>query len=183
MKKILLISGKAMSAKDTSANIMKEQLESKGERVLICHYADLLKYICRTFFNWDGIKDDKGRTILQHVGTDVIRNKNDRPDYWVDFIIDILWMFYDEWDYVLVPDCRFPNECERMFEEFDGGKYNIVKSIRVTRPNFDSGLSIEQLTHPSECALDDYKFDYYIENNGTLDDLKLKVKDLLDNIK
>ena len=184
MKKIILVSAKARNGKDAVAELAKRELESKGERVLICHYADLLKYICKTFFAWNGIKDDKGRTILQHVGTDTIRMKNDRPDYWVDFIVDILWMFYDEWDYVFIPDCRFENEIERMKDEFDGNPYGRDKviSLRVNRPNFDSGLSQEQLNHPSECALDNYKFDYYIENNGTLDDLRLKVKDLLDNI-
>lgn len=179
MKKIILVSAKARNGKDSVAELAKQELESKGERVLICHYADLLKYICKTFFNWNGIKDDNGRTILQHVGTDVIRNKNHAPDYWVDFIANLLWMFYDEWDYILIPDTRFPNELERMIDNF--GKERIV-SLRTNRPNFDSGLSQEQLNHPSECALDDYKFDYYIENNGTLDDLQLKVKDLLDNI-
>ena len=183
MKKIILISGKAQSSKDTSAQFMKSHLESKGERVLICHYADLLKYICKTFFDWDGNKDDKGRTLLQYVGTDVIRMKNNRPDYWVDFIIDILWMFYDEWDYVLIPDTRFTNEVERMKSEFNGSwDYSLVQSIRVNRPNFDSGLSIEQLSHPSECALDGYEFDHYITNDGTLDELNDKIKVLLDRL-
>lgn len=183
MNKIILISGKAQSSKDTSAQFMKSYLESKDERVLICHYADLLKYICKTFFNWDGVKDDKGRTILQHVGTDTIRMKNERPDYWVDFIIEILWMFYDEWDYVLIPDCRFPNEIERMKSEFNGSwDYNLVQSVRVNRPNFDSGLSIDQLTHSSECALDNYEFDHYITNDGTIEELEVKVKNLVDNI-
>ena len=179
MKKIILVSAKARNGKDAVAELAKQELELKGERVLICHYADLLKYICKTFFNWDGVKDDNGRTILQHVGTDVIRVKNHAPDYWVDFIANLLWMFYDEWDYILVPDTRFPNELERMIDNF--GKERIT-SLRVNRPNFDSGLSQEQLNHSSECALDDYEFDYYIENNSTLEDLQLKVKDLLDNI-
>ena len=179
MKKILLISGKAQSSKDTSAQFMKSHLESKGERVLICHYADLLKYICKTFFDWDGVKDDKGRTILQHVGTDVIRMKNHAPNYWVDFIANLLWMFYDEWDYIIIPDTRFPNELERMIDNF--GEERIV-SLRINRPNFDSGLSQEQLNHPSECGLDDYEFDHYITNDGTLDELDNKLKILLDRL-
>ena len=183
MKKIVLISAKAQHGKDTVADLTKSYLESKGERVLICHYADLLKYICKTFFNWDGVKDDKGRTILQHVGTDTIRMKNNRPDYWVDFIIEILWMFYDEWDYVLIPDCRFPNEVERMKSEFNGSwDYSLVQSIRIDRPNFDNGLSEEQLNHPSECALDNYEFDHYITNDGTIEELEIKIKDLVDKL-
>ena len=41
---VILFSGSASSGKDYVANIMKEQLEEKGNRVLITHYADLLKY-------------------------------------------------------------------------------------------------------------------------------------------
>ena len=194
MKKILLISAKAQNGKDTVADFMKSYLESKGELVLICHYADLLKYICKTFFNWDGVKDDKGRTILQHVGTDVIRRK--KPEFWVDFIIEVIDLFYDEWDYVLIPDTRFPNEIEEMvfhyrksvsvngklMEQLCGVKCEKVKSLRVTRPNFNSGLSEEQLNHPSECALDGYEFDYTIENNGTLEDLQIKCENLVDKL-
>lgn len=162
--KVIAISGRAQSGKDTSANMLREQLEAHGERVLIAHYADLLKYICRTFFGWDGKKDERGRRILQYVGTDVIRRKI--PDYWVDFIISILELFGDNWDYVLIPDSRFPNEIETLKEHgFD------VEHIRVVRPNFKSPLTAEQQKHPSETALDNVTPDYYFNNDGTLEDL------------
>ena len=192
MKKIILISGKAQSSKDTSASFMKSYLESKGERVLITHYADLLKYICKTFFNWDGNKDEIGRSILQHVGTDVVREQN--PDYWVHFTIGIIDLFKDEWDYILIPDVRFPNEVEEMVDSFGrdyemdnygricSEKNNIVKSVRITRQGYDNGMTWEQLNHPSECALDDYEFDYYIDNNGTIEELEIKMKDLVDKL-
>lgn len=167
--KIICISGKAQHGKDTSAAMMKELLEADGKRVLIAHYGDLVKYVCKTFFGWDGNKDEKGRTILQHVGTNIVRQQ--RPEFWVDFIIDILTLFDGEWDYVLIPDCRFPNEIERMKKEF----YD-VSSLRITRENFVSPLSEEQQRHPSETALDDYEFDFTIFNNGTTDDLRTMLK-------
>ena len=176
--KLILISAKLQNGKDTTAELLKTELENKGQRVLIAHYADLLKYICRTFFGWDGNKDEKGRTILQYVGTDIIRHQCE--DYWVKFMMDFLFMFRKEWDCVLIPDTRFPNEVEYANSSWIGEEN--VHTIRVNRPNFNSGATKEQLNHPSECALDDYEFDYYIENNGTLEDLQLKVKDLLDNI-
>lgn len=182
MKKIILISAKAQHGKDTFALLSKEYLESKGERVLVCHYADLLKYICANFFEWNGAKNDVGRKILQHVGTDVIRNRENRPDYWVDFIIDILEMFGDEWDYVLIPDTRFPNEIYKMSGSFDDVEKNTVHCVRIVRDNFDSGLSKEQLSHPSECALDDFDFDYYVYNNSSLENLRQKVKFVVDEI-
>ena len=139
--KIITISGHAQNGKDFCANLIKQKLESRGNKVLITHYADLLKYICKTFFNWDGRKNTEGRTLLQYVGTDVIRKKN--PDYWVNFIIGIFNLFPDEWDYVLIPDTRFPNENNLMKEYFD------VTTVRVTRPNYDNGLTEEQQNHES----------------------------------
>lgn len=157
--KIITISAKARGGKDFCANIIKEQLEREGNKVLIAHYADLLKYIMRTFFNWNGEKDEVGRTLLQRVGTDVIRKQN--PNYWVDFIIGILKMFPSEWDYVIVPDTRFPNENDELKRKgFD------VVTVRVVRPDFDNGLTEIQKQHESETALDNYNFDYKITNKG-----------------
>lgn len=112
--KVITISGKAQNGKDTTAGLLKAALEADGYKVLIAHYADLLKYICKQFFGWDGQKDDAGRHILQYVGTDIIRQK--RPDYWVGFVASILELFPNEWDYVLIPDCRFPNEIDYLKE-------------------------------------------------------------------
>ena len=167
--KVILISGKAQNGKDTTASILKQTLVDNGDRVLITHYADLLKYICTNYFGWDGKKDDKGRQMLQYVGTDVIRKQN--PTLWVDFVAMILKYFKENWDYVIIPDCRFPNEITRMIEAgFD------TIHLRVHRPNFESPLTQEQQNHPSETALDDFGADVYIENNSTLTDLKYKIR-------
>ena len=176
--KLILISAKLQHGKDTTAGLLKVELEKNGNKVLICHYADLLKYICKTFFNWDGKKDDKGRTILQYVGTDIIRHQCE--DYWVKFMMEILFMFRKEWDYVLIPDTRFPNEIEYANSSWIGEEN--VYTIRINRPNFNSGATEEQLNHPSECSLDEYEFDHYITNDGTLDELNDKVKLLLDRL-
>lgn len=163
--KVITISGKAQNGKDTTAGLLKAALEADGYKVLITHYADLLKYICKQFFGWDGQKDDAGRHILQYVGTDIIRQK--RPDYWVGFVTSILELFPNEWDYVLIPDCRFPNEIDYLKE---AGLDTV--NLRVVRKNFKSPLTPEQQAHPSETALDDVEPDYYITNNGSMTDLK-----------
>ena len=170
--KIYAISGKAQHGKDTFANILYEELTNQGHRVLLIHYADLLKFICKSLFNWNGQKDEKGRQILQYVGTDVVRNK--RPDYWVQFVVDMIELFGDNWDYVLIPDTRFLNEIDVLKENF-----NNVKHIRVIRPNFESTLTDEQKKHPSETALDDYQPDIEVTNAGTIEDLKALVKEFV----
>jgi hypothetical protein len=166
--KVILISGKAQHGKDTIAGFLKKKLESSGEKVLIAHYGDLVKYVCKTFLGWNGEKDQVGRTILQFVGTNFVRSK--RPDYWVDFIVSILEMFHEGWNYVIIPDCRFPNEIDRVKEAgFD------TIHLRVVRDNFDSPLSPAQQQHSSEIALDNVEPDFYIHNSGSLEDLEKTV--------
>jgi hypothetical protein len=89
-----------------------------------------------------------------------------QPSYWVDFIISILKFFEKEWDYVLIPDCRYPVEAARMIETFD------TKVLRVERPNFDNGLTLKQKGHPSEVSMDDYSFDDIIYNDSDLESFK-----------
>lgn len=166
--KIVCISGKARHGKDTLAGFLKDCFEERGERVLIAHYGDLVKYVCKTFFGWDGKKDEQGRTLLQRVGTDTIRAKD--QTFWVDFVVDILGFFPDEWDWVLIPDCRFPDEITRMYRLRSDTTQ--VYNIRINRENFQTDLTEEQQAHPSETALDDYAFELTITNRGTLDDLR-----------
>ena len=162
--KVILISGKAQNGKDTVADILRNKLLRDNKRVLLTHYADLLKYICRNYFDWDGNKDEKGRQMLQYVGTDVIRKQN--PTLWVDFVSMMLKYFHENWDYVIIPDTRFPNEVTTMIKN----GFNTVH-LRIVRPNFVSPLTEEQQKHPSETALDDFAPDFHIENSGTLEDL------------
>ena len=165
--KVICISGKAGHGKDMAGKFIKECMESYGKIVVIAHYADLVKYICKTFFHWDGVKDDYGRSLLQKVGTEIVRAEN--PNYWVDFLISILSMFGGEWDYMIIPDWRYPNEAERFLEV--GVE---TTRIRVVRPDYESSLTPEQQSHSSETVLDSYdKFDYTI---SATDQMQLLMK-------
>lgn len=173
--KVIVISGHAGHGKDTLAYMMKDYLEETDNRVLITHFGDLLKYICKTLFDWDGKKDDAGRSLLQYVGTDIVRKQ--QPDFFIDFLVNILKLFPSEWDYILIPDCRFPNEITCFREnEID------VIHIRINRTNFDSGLSEDQLKHLSETMLDNYSADYYVLNDSTRENLKDKALEIINKI-
>ncbi len=84
-------------------------------------------------------------------------------------------LIYPNW---IITDVRFPNEAQAIKDR--GG---IV--IRVNRPLERLGnsklpklkhTSISQ--HPSETALDNYNFDYVIENEGNIDELVQKINQL-----
>jgi hypothetical protein len=168
--KVCCISAKARHGKDTAAAMMAEYLEKQGKKVLIIHFADLLKFICKQFFGWNGDKDEAGRTLLQHVGTDVVG-----AQYWAEFVVGFLKLFEKEWDFVLIPDCRYPIEHKTVEEAFD------TVLLRVERHNFDNGLTDTQKAHPSETAMDDYCYDAVLYNDGSLGDFTDKVEWFVDN--
>jgi hypothetical protein len=70
---------------------------------------------------------------------------------------------YPNW---IITDMRFPNEMEAV--ELRKGV-----TIKVVRPGTSVG------THPSETALDDAYFDHVISNDGTIEDLIEKVRQIL----
>lgn len=172
-KSVILIAGKAQHGKDTTAQYLDEMFKEDGYSSKIIHYADLLKFYCEKYFGWDGKKDEKGRELLQKVGTDMIRAKD--PDFWVNQVLRLLEVV-DEWEYIIIPDVRFPNEVDYILRDYDG------YFIKVFRPNFDNGLTEEQKKHPSETALDNREPLYTILNNGTLEDLKTKTETLYKRI-
>lgn len=147
---------------------MSRKMTADGYKTLIIHYADQLKHVCKSFFGWDGMKDERGRSLLQYVGTDVVRKKE--PDFWVTYMSTMLRCFIDNWDYVIIPDVRFPNEITKLRD--DG--FHVVH-LRVVRDNFKSPLSKEQQNHPSETALDNVVPDYVIKNDGDLCELRAEV--------
>lgn len=169
--KVICISGQAGAGKDTSAYMMKKELEMQGYKVLVTHYADLLKSMCQSLFGWDGQKDEAGRYLLQYIGTDVVRKQE--PDFWVDYVSKVLTLFPDTWDYVLIPDTRFPNEIERLKES----GFEVIH-VHIARPS-GNNLTDRQRKHPSETALNNVIPDMTIENDGSIDDLRRRVAELI----
>lgn len=163
--KIICLSGKAGCGKDTVAVIMKEEFENRGKTAHIINLANLLKYICAEHLGWNGEKDDVGRSLLQYVGTEIIRAQN--PLFFIDFIKSLISFFGDSWDYVIIPDCRFENEVGNF--RMSGFR---VTHYYITRDNLVSKLSESQQMHASETEIDNVVPDFYINNNGTLDDLR-----------
>ena len=107
------------------------------------------------------------RLLLQLIGTDLFR-KQLHPNTWVNAsfanYLNNAWIF---------TDVRFPNELEAI-------KKRKGITIRVNRGLVErTGKMIQGPEHISETALDDAKFDYVIENNGTIEELIEQVKKIL----
>ena len=120
------------------------------------------------------------REFLQKLGTEGMR-VGVHTNIWVNALFADYKGYVKEWDEFgndtlieypnwIITDMRFPNELEAV-EEREG------ITIRVTRP-VKKNKNVPRL-HPSETALDDAKFDYEIINDGTLEDLVEKVREIL----
>ena len=172
---VITFSGEARAGKTTMANALKEYIESQGKKAMVVQYGDYLKFLCKRDFGYNGVKDEKGREILQRVGTDIIRKNN--PDMFVNVMIETMKGYHGLVDVFLVGDCRFPNEISKLKScpEIDD-----VFSVKVERPGFDNGLTEEQKNHPSETALADWRFDLTVRNAATLEEYKAKAKYIWD---
>ena len=120
------------------------------------------------------------RELLQKLGTEAMR-EGLHTDVWVNAlmadyyclddsgrvsmgnIIDYSNCEFPKW---IITDLRFPNELKSVLD-----RQGIT--IRVTRPGTARG------THASETALDSYPFKYEISNDGSIDDLLDKVRQIL----
>lgn len=158
---IVTISGAAQHGKDTAAARLLFLAEQNNHKAIRIAYADYLKYLAKAYFNWNGEKDEVGRTLLQQIGTEKVRTVN--PDFWVETVLNLVQTLFMDYDYVFIPDARFPNEINLWFDYFD------VFSIKVVRPDFSNGLTAEQLAHPSENSLAGFPFDATIPNKSMTD--------------
>lgn len=95
---------------------------------------------------------------------------------------------YPKW---IITDMRFPNELKAI-EDRDGITIRISRNINIVNDetnqvegmitNWQDKMLREtqsQFNHPSETALDNAVFKYTIDNNGTIEELIEKVKEIL----
>jgi len=169
MAKIILINGKKRSGKDYCANLIKDQLLEKNKTSSIMSFAEPLKSIISSTFNitideLELYKNDTTkyeiilkedtcpfmntnfREILQRFGTEAMKSQFG-DSVWVDLFKHKCKNVNT--DFVIVPDFRFP--CEAI------GDYTV--QIINLKNKADANSS-----HSSETALDNFKFDFTIDN-------------------
>ena len=169
MRKVILVSGLAESGKDTTIDFMIDYLKSKGLRATKMMFAKYLKDLCRDHLGWNGEKDKKGRTLLQYVGTDQMREKLGWGEFHCGRICEDIKIVEDQYDYIFIDDARFENELYYTHAKFPGQFADLL----IIRPNLESKLDKKQLTHKSENALGGYEHENKIINDGNLDDLEI----------
>lgn len=172
--KIYLIGGKARNGKDTLASFMKEYYEKLEKKVCIMHIANYIKHFAIDYFGWDGKEETKPRSLLQELGTDLIRNKMNKPYFFTRRIIEDMEVLEHFFDVIIISDVRFPLE----FDEIQKAYPTAIK-IHITRPDLVSELSEKEKNHPTETALEDYDlYDYKIVNKD-LESLKKQAEKIV----
>lgn len=173
--KIYIIAGKARHGKDTTAFAIKEAYKDK--KVINLSYGSYIKQFAQKISNWDGSEETKPRELLQHLGTEVIRNQIDK-NFFIKRLCEDIKVYSYYFDVITISDARFPDEILTPKKLFD----NVI-SIKVIRDNFETSLTDKQKSHSTETALDDFNdYDYIIENNGTIEELNEKVKDIVKKV-
>ena len=173
--RIFLIAGKAGSGKNEVAKLIKEYYIYKLEECAITSYSKYIKNFALELTNWDGTESNKPRDFMQRLGDDM--RKND-PNFLVSNMNKDITIYQKYVENVVISDVRMPNEIEEIKNSFEN-----VYAFYIVNQFGSSKLTIEQQSHITEVALEDYPdFDYIIANDD-LSKLKEKVFAILDKVK
>ncbi len=176
---IYLISGKARHGKTTSANMIKDYYKSLGKNSLVTSYGKYIKMYVKEITDWDGRDETKPRELLQSLGTEVIRKKLGKEDFYVKRLDEDMDVYNEFVEAVMIDDVRLPIEIEYFKERYP----ERIKTIHIIRPEFESELTGKQKSHITEVGLDNYSdYDYTILNDGSLEDLREKINTLIEGI-
>ena len=175
--KVILLGGRANSGKDTTAEIIGDIYRKKGLKTVNIQITYYIKMYAKNITNWDGNNDTKPRTLLQQLGTEVIRNTIDK-DFFIRRIIEDIEVYSRYFDIITVSDCRLPNEFDSIKQ-----KYKDTICIHIIRPNYKSYLSSTQKQHITETLVDNYNgYDYEIVNDKDIKNLEIKINKLIEEV-
>lgn len=163
---IIGLQGSIGSGKTTFANMIRKRIEEST----ILPFAGPLKRMAYQI-GWDGQKDEKGRRLLQLLGTEIGRECIDE-DIWVNHWKQDVEMWLRKSKYleteavhcIIADDMRFMNEYEAVTD------YDNHLTIKLYgRDGYESD---SQKDHASEFGLPDQLFDECFLNDGQINDLE-----------
>lgn len=146
---------------------------------MLLNFADPMKEVAVSGFDWDGAKDAKGRRLLRVLGTEAGRAYN--QNLWVGKLAKKLDDLYRTGlRRFVICDCRFDNELSWISKTLNG------KLLYVRRTDAEEKASEEQKLNPHASekewkevvATKRYPF-IEIDNNGTVANTFKNVHDVL----
>lgn len=172
--KIIILTGKAQSGKNASANIIKKYLEKQNKKTVIIAYAKYLKDYAKEITNWNGRETTKPREFLQQIGVELIKNQIDE-NMLINRIKEDIKVYEYFFDVIIISDARFESEIEEIKKEH---KVTVIKI-----DGKENILTNNQKKHITETALDNYnEYNYIIENKTTKQKLKEQIEKIMEEI-
>jgi dephospho-CoA kinase len=178
----IALTGKMRSGKDLCGSHL--YINYGFDRVA---FGDALKKNAHATFPWVS-EFSKPRALYQQFGQLM---RQIEPDVWIKHAeravkgaIDFRVNTGAETVGVVVTDLRQPNE-------YEWAKANGFTIVRVTAPDEDriarakiagDDFNEADLEHETESHIDGFAVDYTVENNGTVDDLKRKIDEVLTRV-
>ena len=159
MKKIFIQNSVGGSGKDTWASLLNKYIPTLKYSIV-----DLPKEAAKVL-GWDGGKTERDRRFLSDV-MDLSTEYNDAP---FKDVLSLVTDFINSKDFakyeVLIIDMRDPKDIARAVETFG------VETILIRNPNVKK---IE--SNHADRDVENYNYDYIIENDGTLEQLETVAK-------
>lgn len=178
----ILVSGKMHSGKTTLSYMLVDRLSytfnlhSGG----VFSFAYPVKKIAR-LMGWDGKKDERGRKLLQTLGTEC--GKAYDKDMWSRILFDNMIPGRESFpfDVIAIDDWRFPSELGYVRKKI------LYDPIKIRIWGNCSDVSGDVLLHSSENSLpteleDPGYYDYIVANTGDYEDLRRQADSLAEDI-
>lgn len=161
MKKVYVVNGE----NETFINFLSKYIPT-----LKCSIVDLPKEAAKVF-GWDGGKTEKDRRFLSDI-MELSTKYNDAP---FKDVLSLVTDFKNSKDFVeyevLIIDMQDPKDIARAVETFG------AETILVRNPN-----AIKIKSNHADRDVENYEYDYIIENNGTLEQLDSVARRFVDEI-
>lgn len=169
-KQIFVINGSEGVGKDTFVELVSLELNDRLKRfhtVVNFSSVDRVKEIAKEI-GWNGKKTEKDRKFLSDLKS-LTKNYCDMPFKSIKNRIEDFTK--SDKGKVLFVHIREPEEIKRVVDEFG------AKAILVVRNSVTHIIS-----NTSDKNVFDYNYDFVIENNGTIEELKEKARQFINDI-
>lgn len=171
---VITLTGKAGAGKDTISNLIRDWCNENDKKCFCLAYADQLKNMVARNFSYSESDKESYRHYLQEFG-DLVRGIE--KDYFVHHVWHTVDLLRHNYDVFIITDARYENE----LSPFPYRMMYPIVNVYIQR-DFESSLGELEQTHSSEQMAtnpDWGKFHAVINNNGTLDESKSQVDEMM----
>lgn len=161
-KNIIIINGTGGAGKDTFVSFCSEFV-----KVLNVSSVDKVKEAAKILVGWNGEKDEVSRKLLVDLKKLSV-DYNDAPTKYIKSMSDNFKNSDEELMFVHIREAEEIEKTKKLLN---------AKTLLITNPRVQLITS-----NDSDGKVNEYKYDYYISNDGTLEDLKYKAKQFIEEL-